>query len=173
MKVLSHLCLLALLCLFLALAVTTTFDLPEKVAIHFSLGGTPDRWASAVEFRGWMTGFILVMNLVVVASFTMIQFIPTRHINLPNRDYWFHPERRKQSMLILYENGLWTTIAFNLFNALLFMLVADANSLTPPKLDLYVAVVGTVFFIGGIVYISTRIYQSFNAIPEESDRTVL
>ncbi len=170
MKALSHLCLLALLFLILPIVLATTIDLPNIVAIHFNSFGVPDGWASSYEFRAGMIIFTGFINLMLVSLFTGINFIPLKYVSLPNKEYWFHADRRKQAMLHIYENGLWMTIVFNLFCTLLIMLIADANGRIPVKLDLYVMIMGIIFFAGGLIYIAARIYQTFLQIPCATDR---
>lgn len=169
MKVLFHLFLLALLFLVLPIVLATTIDLPEIVAIHFNALGVADGWSSSFEFRACIISYTGLVNLILAASIISLNFISPKYINLPHKDYWFHPDRKKQAMLHIYENGLWVTIIFNLFATLLIMLIADANTRIPPRLDLYVTIMGVILFAGGLVYIAVRLYHAFCVIPESSE----
>lgn len=72
--------------------------LPPRVAQHFGVGGQPDRWSSAESF--WV--FSAVMVVLMLASFHLFSLVLPRidpkWLNLPNKGYWFDPERRAASL---------------------------------------------------------------------------
>lgn len=61
---------------------------PEQVAIHFGGGGVPDSWAS----REFNAAIFLVLEvpffLLFYFSHMMTRGVPSRFLNIPNKEYW-------------------------------------------------------------------------------------
>jgi uncharacterized membrane protein len=69
-------------------------ELPERVASHFDLAGRPDDYQSRLQFvltAGLLDVMLLILFLALPA---LIARTPVRMVNLPNKEYWFAPERR-------------------------------------------------------------------------------
>lgn len=79
-------------------------QLPEQIASHFNHLGEPDGWMSKTSFMI----FEVVLLAFVLGLFGLISFsfekIPVSLMNLPNKDYWLAPERRRETFQILKEN---------------------------------------------------------------------
>lgn len=98
--------------------------LPDSVASHFDGVGRPDSWMNK--------GGFLALEVVILGSLVfqflgipwLIEKMPTRWINLPNRDHWLAPKRREASLLtirIFFEWFAAVTLMFFLFvNQLVF-----------------------------------------------------
>lgn len=71
--------------------------LPENVAVHFSLGGVPDSWAS----RGFYIASITCMMILVLGGFAMVPMVlertGARWMSFPHKEYWFADERRAET----------------------------------------------------------------------------
>lgn len=68
-------------------------QLPSVVASHFNGRGVPNGWQTKSAF---FTVFVGVSVLAAVVGFgipRIITAVPTELINLPNKKYWFAPER--------------------------------------------------------------------------------
>ena len=70
--------------------------LPERVAVHFGVGGEPDGWSAR-------TTFAILMLSIAGGQFVLFWLIsrflgrlPDALINVPYRDYWLAPERRQR-----------------------------------------------------------------------------
>src|SRR5262245_3281123 len=73
-------------------------QLPERMASHFNASGTPDAYTPRNGFfvlQAFVVAVVVVAFALVPAG---IQRLPARLINLPNKDYWLAPERRKETM---------------------------------------------------------------------------
>jgi uncharacterized membrane protein len=83
---------------FLGFVIWGHGQLPEKVPIHFDFAGNPDR----VSVKSEMTIVNLSIGILMLLCFgvgaMLIEKVPAKYINLPNRDYWLSPERRKDSL---------------------------------------------------------------------------
>jgi uncharacterized membrane protein len=83
--------------LALALRIWSVWSqLPDAMASHFGPSGRPDAFMS----KG---GFFLVMALIgggsvasLFAAPTLIRHLPSKLINLPNRDYWLDNDERRE-----------------------------------------------------------------------------
>ena len=80
---------------FLAYVTWTHFRLPERVPVHFGPSGEPDRWSSRNELTWGMAGVGIFYLLLFGLGAFLFPKIPARLWNLPNRDYWLAPERRR------------------------------------------------------------------------------
>jgi len=130
-------------------------QMPPYLATHFGGGGVPNGWMS----QGRYMGFSIAMWLVIVASFWTTRFLvnrtPTRLVSVPNKHYWFTPERRAESIARLSDRmeiaGL-VTIAGSLG---VHEMIYAANRLPQPLLDERPFVTGLalygVFLVGWIV----------------------
>lgn len=128
---------LVLVCLGYVVFIAATMSLlPERVAMHFGLGGRADNWMSrngAVVFfvgMGWgMAGLFVVLGLVM-------NWMPNWTFNLPNRDYWLAPERRAETVAFLSRQLIWLGCPMILFLCGIYWLTILANRATPAQLPM-------------------------------------
>jgi hypothetical protein len=81
--------------------------LPERVAHHFGASGQPDAWGSKEHF---LTVYLVVVGLMVVMflGFALaLRKIPGSLMNLPNKQYWLAPERRRETLDYIGSQFLW------------------------------------------------------------------
>ena len=57
-----------------------------------------------------------------------VGYVPVSFINLPHRDYWLAPERRRATSAVMLRFGLWLACLMVLFFTALYGLVVQANS---------------------------------------------
>lgn len=109
------------------LTVALAFFSPDLVAIHFNAAGVPDGWASKWMNALFFSGLFLFLNLVYGGLPALIRKIPVSLINVPNREYWFAPERKESAFkivaLFLAELAVFT----NLFLAGIQIILFYAN----------------------------------------------
>lgn len=81
--------------------------LPARVATHFDGSGTPNGWMprSALGTADFL--FTTIIVGVTLGAALLVRLIPVSLINVPNRDYWFAPERRRDSHDRLTSHLLW------------------------------------------------------------------
>jgi len=116
--------------------VATVGAFPDHVATHFGWGGRPDGWMSWNGYLTWMLSFGIVFPVVVTA---MVSLLPRAwpglaFVNLPNRDYWFAPERRAASLAYLGRHACWLGCLIVLMMAGIHALILQAHDVVPPKL---------------------------------------
>jgi uncharacterized membrane protein len=118
----------------LALAVAYYPQLPERMASHFDGTGQANGWSSKMFFFG-LQAFVVV---VVIACFAIlpavIEGLPPRLVNLPNKDYWLAPERRAATMASVSAALTWFGCAVLAFLLAVTWLVIRVNLGLEPAL---------------------------------------
>ena len=155
-----------LVAILLVVAITifaTIGRMPPVVASHFMASGA----ANAVMTRGRYLAFLLVVALGLPA---FIGFVPGRalngptpRVNLPNRDYWFAPERRDQAVAVLKAYFAHVGAGMAVFMAYVHWLVLRANAFRPPHLETPVLFAGLAVFVTGMLLRSIVLVMRFRA----------
>lgn len=102
--------------------------LPERVAVHFAADGSANGFAGREEYRHFLLLFGLGVPLAAALGTALLPaLLPVSLINLPNKDYWFAPERRAQSLLYLSGQGFWLGCLLLLLMCGVHALVSAAN----------------------------------------------
>jgi len=121
--------------------------LPEKVASHFNSAGAVDGWMSRDANFLLSAGLLIGLTAMFFFLGIMMQRLPQKWINLPNKDYWFAADREQETRLHL-AGWSWTFGALlNLFLLFVFHQVFLANMSDPVAMD------NTVMFAGLAVYL--------------------
>lgn len=82
--------------------------LPETgVVIHTGLTGEADRFGSRAESVGFDIGLFVLVTTIYAAFACAVRRGYTVLLNVPNKDYWFAPERRSHGMRMLEDECLW------------------------------------------------------------------
>ena len=116
------------------LVLASFFFLLEKVATHFSLGGTPDSW-------GPKGSYVLILLALEIPLFFILFYIPRailkfpeRMISLPNKEYWLKEENKPRVQALFTERMSGMGTLFFAFLAAVQLLVIDANLSDPVRL---------------------------------------
>jgi uncharacterized membrane protein len=122
--------------------------LPERVATHFGNNGLANGWMSRSAEQIFLGGLGLGLPLFFVILSLLIGLIPVQFVNLPNREYWLSPERRKQTCDYISRQMIWMSCLTVFFLAGIHYLTILANRATPPHLPtgLFLALTGGFFF---------------------------
>ncbi len=126
--------LLALIALAAFQAAYYYPSLPETLASHFDGAGNPDGWSSRTSFIWMSLGITGLVILTFLAVGPCIKLLPHGMINLPNKDYWLAPERRKQSIARIQTQLIWLGNLTLVLLLAVFQLVIEANLRSPPKM---------------------------------------
>ena len=135
--------------------------MPDILATHFGGRGQPNGWQTHSAF--------LVTELLVVALAAAIGFgvpaligkIPVSLVNLPNKEYWFGPERRESTMAHFQASFAW--FACGLLAFLLFVneLVFRANLESPRRLNTTAFVTALFAFLAFTAIWTIRLIRGF------------
>ncbi len=138
--------------------------LPERVAIHFGLGGEVDRWTSRSQTIGFFE-VLTVVPLIFVVLALVLRWSPAGAFNLPHRDYWLAPERRAQTVSLISRQLMWMGCLTVLLLAGIYGLTILANRLTPARLpmNLFLPLLGG--FLAGVTIWSIVFVRHFTKVP--------
>lgn len=127
--------LFATLLIFAAGFVFMTTD-PSvgHIASHFDGAGRANDYMSGGNYRLFMLFFASVFPLIMVVLISGVPRVFPGITNIPNRDYWFSPERRTETLLFLEKHALAFGCMMVLFICGVHWLVMLANNRNPPQL---------------------------------------
>ena len=130
-------------------------QLPDKVASHFGPSGQPDAWSSKASF---VTFYMIVAGVLAILflgiSFGMSK-IPLSLINLPNKDYWLSPDRKRETFDFIFHYFLWFASAtfvllIAMFHQSFRVHLGKAKSLEYPMLSVGIYIVFTILWCIGL-----------------------
>ncbi len=135
--------------------------LPDILATHFGGHGQPNGWQTHSAF--------LVTEVFVVALATAIGFgvpallgsIPVSLMNLPNKEYWFAPERRENTLAYFRASFAWFGCALLAFLIFVNELVFRANLESPRRLNTTAFVTALFAFLGFTAVWTVRLIRRF------------
>lgn len=76
-------------------------DLPDRVPTHFDTAGNANGWSSREGFEFAIAGLSIVLLAVFGGLGALIERLPVQLVNLPHRDHWLAPERRRTTLASL------------------------------------------------------------------------
>jgi uncharacterized membrane protein len=136
-------------------------QMPATMAVHFGASGEPNGWSGRLAFFilfGVIEALVVAFGLALPA---LIARTPSSFVNIPNRHYWFAPERREDTVSFLRIHILWieaATLAFLMAIAqILFTVNAGGAERRLPGDFLIVLVV----FVGVVLGLAIRIVLRF------------
>lgn len=138
---------------YMALVLYVNFtnpQLPERVATHFGANGMANGWMTR---HGHIT-FTTLVPLGLLAFLALVFWLITlnpQSLNIPHRDYWIAPERRRATFCILAGQNLILSAIVTLFLASIHWSILTANLATPPKLSGVTLTAPVAGFIGLMV----------------------
>lgn len=109
--------------------------LPARVATHFGLGGMADGWGSNYANALIATGIHVFLFFSLYFSPQLVLLFPAKWINLPNKDYWLHPDILPQTKakisVLIWQFG----VALFVFLLVIGLLALHANMAKPVHLN--------------------------------------
>jgi serine/threonine-protein kinase len=146
--------------------LSTIARIPPIAASHFTGSGAPN----GVMSKSRYLAFLLIFAIGLPA---LIGFVPARglsgstpRVNLPNRDYWFAPERRGLAVAMLKAYFAQVGAGVALFMAFIHWLIFRANALRPPHLEASALLVGTAVFVTAMLLRSIALVITFRGGAE-------
>lgn len=137
--------------------------LPDRIASHYDLRLEPDRWSDKKVALFLNLGIVIFIALLFQCMNWLIYKLPASSINLPHKDYWLAPERKKQTLDSLASFFVWLGNVTLLLITIVFNLIYQAN-ISPSGLtsNFWFAVV--VYFIT-VIYMIYQFYRRFQRVP--------
>jgi uncharacterized membrane protein len=144
----------------------TAMTLPPVVAVHFVQGGAPNGWQTQSQM---FTLGLILLGVCVLVGFgipRILAAIPVTLINLPNKTYWFAPERREDTLAFFKTWFAWFSCALLAFLIVVNQLVYEANLAQPKHLDTVKFTLAMFAFLAFVAIWSVRIILRFGRQPE-------
>lgn len=129
----------------------TKDQLPDVVATHFNGSGVPDGWMSREKHLWGMVIFGVLFPGSIVGMCYAARFLPGRFLNVPNREYWTAPERRKEVYDFLFRHSLWLACLGVGFVIGIHWMIVEANERATPELSTGQLMVVIGLFLAGMV----------------------
>jgi len=157
---------LILFVLLLAAATALVFNLadllPDLVAVHFDAAGRANGFMTRAGCRDFMLLSTLGAPLLItIATALLPRLVPASLINIPHREYWLAPERARDSLVFLSEQGLWFGCIFVVFLAAVDAMLVKANAISPPEFPNRLFVVTLVLFFCAVGVWFVRMLSRF------------
>lgn len=154
--------LLVLTCASIAFFIYFGQDFPPTMAVRFDIGGHPTQWMDRVKFIV-LASFLSFMLPTFIASLGMLpRVLPISIISLPNKAYWFAPERAEASMNKLMWCQLWLGCLIQAFLIALNVGLARANAATPPVLGTGALSAPVLLLFAGLVAWGLAVRRAFS-----------
>jgi uncharacterized membrane protein len=152
--------------LFFTYLFATSSSLPPRVATHFGIDGRPNGWMSRDGMVDFVLGLGILMPAFIIGMMAGAGRIPVSFVNLPHRDYWLAPERRRSTSAVLLSYALWFACMNVLFVCGLQWLTvqANANPQSPHLSGTGISLVAGGFLLGTIVW-SMLLIRRFSDLP--------
>ena len=139
--------LLVTLTVAAAFVYFTSDSLPPIVASHFVAGGAANGFMPRATYVRFMAVLVIVLPLFIAFMAGLSGALPSRFVNLPNRDYWLAPERQAETLAYLRRHGTRFGALLAVFLCFVHWLVLRANALQPPHFP------ESLFFAGMAVFV--------------------
>ena len=90
-------------------------QLPDRVATHWGIDGQPNDWMTRTAATLTLCGLQIGVPLFLVAVTSLASRLPDSMINIPNRDYWLHSDRRSATLFWMNQMLAWIAVLTSLF----------------------------------------------------------
>lgn len=157
--------------LFVALVLAVAFvlgtgdSLPPMVAAHFIAGGTANGFMPLAMYFGFTITVLVGLPLFIALLSGSITLLPSRFINLPNREYWLAPEHQADTLLYLRKQGYRFGLLLILFLCFIHWLVVVANAHSPPHFPESWFFIGLALFLISLAFWVGRFILYFRRQP--------
>ncbi len=145
----------------IVLTAVSLIIMPDRVAVHFGLHGSPDAWASKQTNAFFFLLLLIPLFLLLFYSPRLILRTPPWMLNLPNKHYWLKeenkPELKRKFERLIYRFGF----ALFLFFFCILILTISANLSEPVRLEETLFIPAVVLFLGYTAIWCISLYRSF------------
>lgn len=170
MSRLSLILLSALLVVCTFFTLNTISELPEQVAIHFDASGIADGWMSREEYRFFVVLALIGLPMLLVAVMGGLPRLRNGRGQIPNCEYWFAPERRRETETFLIAHACWLGCITVALIYGVHILVLRANAATPAVLNTNRLATIFVLYLCGLAWWMAAFLRHFQKmLPEKKD----
>ena len=146
----------------------TSRGLPSVVASHFDAAGVANGFMTRNFYAWFMLAFVVGLPLLLSLLPNLVFRSEKIRINLPNREYWLAPERRRETHDFLCRHNSRFGVLLTLFLCYVHWLVLRANAVAPPRLPSMPFIIGLALFgVLSVVWVAALLVR-FRKVPPRS-----
>jgi hypothetical protein len=149
--------------IFAASLVLGAVLLPDRVASHFGLHGEANDWMSKRSELLFIAGMGFGLPLLIVGLSYVARFFPNDMFNLPHKEFWLAPERRKQSVEYLFNHSIWAATAAQCLLTWVNVLTIFANRQAVPSLPMTAFLAGLAAFLASMAIWIWRLIKHYSS----------
>lgn len=90
-------------------------QLPDRVATHWGIDGQANDWMTRTAATVTLCGIQIGIPLFLIAVTSLASRLPVSMVNIPNREYWLHPDRRSATLEWMSRMMGWIAVLTSLF----------------------------------------------------------
>jgi uncharacterized membrane protein len=142
----------ALLVACAILAVTSSANLPDNVAVHFNAKNDADAWVSRDQYRVLILLALIGLPVFLVWVMAWLPRLTGGKGQIPDHEYWFASERRVATEQFLFAHACWLgaiTVA-TIYG--IHVALQRANAVTPATLAIDQLSTMLLIFICGLAW---------------------
>ena len=134
--------------------------LPDLVGTHFNAQGVADHLMSKTAYAIWEIGLLVGHPLFLIGIAYVGRYLPDSLQNMPNKEYWLHPDRREAVFRDMTRLVIWIACLCQLLMIVVSHEVFLANTANEKlsSLRVYLAVG---LFITAILVLVVRQYIKY------------
>ena len=142
--------------------------LPDRVASHFGLYGQANAWMSKESDLLFLGAVGVGLPLFILGLTYVARFFPDSTFNLPHKDYWLAPERRRQTVDFLFHHTFWAVALTLLLLSWVNLLLIIANRQPQPQLSTSALFAGFIPYVIAMVFWIVGMIRHFNRPAERA-----
>ncbi|MFQ3597987.1 MAG: DUF1648 domain-containing protein [Chloroherpetonaceae bacterium] len=139
--------------------------LPESVPMHFGSSGKATSFSSKESMALSHLAIVAVVLVIFGIVGGLLKSEKAIYMNVPNREYWFAPERKAQSSSEVLSLLLWILCSVMLLMLLIFYSTAESALSGNNKLDA-LFYIGFAFLMLFDMFIVIYLIVRFSTIPK-------
>jgi uncharacterized membrane protein len=152
--------------LFASLAATgfvcvSSSALPDLVASHFDGSGSPNGFMPRPLYVAILIAIAFVVPLLLSALPLAASGPAGERLNLPDKSYWLHPDRRDNTFAYIARHGRWFGYGVTAFLSYVHWLVVQANAQHPARLSPHALNIGLAVFLAALLAWLVVVYAHF------------
>jgi hypothetical protein len=135
--------------------------MPQPVASHFR-SGMPNGWQTQIGFLATEVGVVVLATVMAFGLPRILAAVPLSLINVQNKEYWFGPVQRENTLAFFRAKFAWFGCALLAFLLFVNELVFRANLAAPHRLNTTAFVAAMAVFLTFVVVWTIRLIMHFS-----------
>jgi uncharacterized membrane protein len=136
--------------------------MPQPIASHFRSGGMPNGWQTKTGFLGLELGVVVLATVMAFGLPRILGAVPLALINVRNKEYWFGPAQRENTLAFFRVQFAWFGCGLLAFLLFVNELVFRANLAAPHSLNTTAFVAAMAVFLTFVVVWTIRLILHFS-----------